>query len=329
MSVFTTVSFEALADWLRDYAVGDLRELKGIAAGITNTNYFVTTSQSRYVLTLFEQHTLDELHYFFDLMTHLAQQGVACPNPVLGRSAQALGMLQGKPAAMVTCLPGRDVEVPSVNQCHAVGQALAKLHLAGQNFPQKVVNPRGLAWRQACAKKLYGLLEAKDLSLLDAALESDLALAQIDLPSGVIHADLFRDNVLFEQDQLGGIIDFYYACHDAWLYDIAIAVNDWCSDTEGRLQIHLKSALLSGYHAIRPLTQTEQDAWPRMLQVAALRFWLSRLLDQHFPQSGEITHTKDPQQFRAILQHRLTDASTRDHQSDICWRQILEKAQVC
>jgi len=305
MSVFTTVTPDQLKLWLSAYPLGELLELQGIASGITNTNYFVTTTSGRYVLTLFEEHTAEELPYFLDLMAYLAERGVPCPRPVENLAGKHLGALNGRPAALVSCLRGRDLEAPSAAHCAEVGRVLAEMHIAGQAFPSLMQNPRGAQWRKATAAKVREFLGAEDQALLSQVLALDVTLNLDDLPRGVIHADLFRDNVLFDGDRLGGLIDFYYACNDALLYDIAIAVNDWCVSEEGVVDDVRMQALLRAYHAVRPLTDAEHVAWPAVLQVAALRFWVSRLLDKHFPHAGELTHAKDPQHFQKVLHTRV------------------------
>jgi len=305
MSVFTTVTPDQLKPWLAAYPLGELLELQGIASGITNTNYFVTTATGRYVLTLFEEHTADELPYFLDLMAYLAERGVPCPHPVADRSGARLGELNGKPASLVSCLQGRDLEAPALVHCAEVGRVLAEMHVAGLAFPVEVQNPRGAEWRRVTASKVIEFLSAEDQALLSQALAIDASLSLEGLPKGVIHADLFRDNVLFDGERLGGLIDFYYACNDVLLYDIAIAVNDWCVSADGSLDNVRVDALLKAYHAVRPLTVAEHQAWPAVLQIAALRFWLSRLLDKHFPHAGELTHAKDPVHFKNILYRRI------------------------
>ena len=305
MSVFTTVTSDQLKQWLRAYPLGELLELQGIASGITNTNYFVTTSTGRYVLTLFEEHTAEELPYFLDLMAYLADRGVACPHPVANVEGKHLGELNGKPAALVSCLRGRDVELTSPTHCAEVGRALAEMHIAGAQFPSLMQNPRGAEWRANTADKVSKFLSAEDQALLTQALALDAKLQLGELPTGVIHADLFRDNVLFDGERLGGFIDFYYACNDAWLYDIAIAVNDWCVTPEGNVDAEREQSLLQAYSEVRPFNEAERNTWPDVLQVAALRFWLSRLKDQHFPQAGELTHAKNPQHFQKVLKSRV------------------------
>lgn len=308
MSVFTTVTVEQLSHWLQDYSIGELLGLQGIAAGITNTNYFVTTEHGRYVLTLFEKNSAEELPYFLDLMAHLAERGVPCPRPILNNTQHCLAMLNDRPAALVTCLRGKDVKQPSLTQCAEVGRVLAEMHIAGLSFPSYMQNPRGPVWCRATAASIAGFLSADDSAMLKSELDFQAGLNASALPQGVIHADLFRDNVLFDGDSLGGLIDFYYACNDILLYDVAIAVNDWCETGHG-LDTERMLALLNAYAGVRPLNAAEYQAWPVLLRRAALRFWLSRLYDFHNPQAGEMTHAKDPQQFQKILKLRIAQTS--------------------
>jgi homoserine kinase type II len=324
MSVFTSVSVSQLGDWLKDYAIGEVVEIKGISAGITNTNYFVTTQLAdnapvksaqakvglnRYVLTLFEHNTLEELPYFIDLMSHLATNHIPCPTPIMDKQGNSLHLLNGKPATLVSCLSGRDVEAPTAQHCAEVGRVLAQMHIAGLSFDLQPhhhtnQNPRGAAWRKSTAQLVLPHLNLADQALLNETLLFQENFNVAHLPAGVIHADLFRDNVLFDGDKVGGLIDFYYACHDVLAYDLAIAVNDWCVDANGALNVARLTAMLAAYQQVRPLNQDELHAWPSLLRIAALRFWLSRLYDQIFPQAGELTHAKDPEHFKRILKLR-------------------------
>lgn len=306
MSVFTSVSMQQLQTWLQDYAIGELVELKGISSGITNTNYFVTTTQGRYVLTLFEHNTMDELPYFIDLMSHLATHGVPCPKPICSQSGISLHMLNDKPAVLISCLKGQDISVPGVTHCAEVGAVLAKMHMAGQSFAAQSAhrNPRDAEWRTQTAHKVMPHLSPDDQQLLTATLAFQTIFDTSLLPRGVIHADLFRDNVLFDGNAIGGLIDFYYACEDVLAYDLAIAVNDWCVNPDGSLDVPKLNAMLQSYQAVRPFNPAEQAAWHSLLRIAALRFWLSRLHDQIYPQAGELTHAKDPNHFKNILKLR-------------------------
>lgn len=307
MSVFTTVTPDELRVWLHHYALGDLVELKGIASGITNTNYFVTTGAGRYVLTLFERNSAEELPYFLDLMAHLARHGILCPQPMADNDGNYMGMLNGKPAALVSCLRGASLEHPAALHCAEVGAFLARMHLAGQSYPATMENPRGPHWWSVTAHAVAPFLDVEERTLLDDELAFQAQFRGLELPRGVIHADLFRDNVLFDGDRLGGAIDFYYACNDVLAYDLAITVNDWCVDQDGALDAPRLQAMLAAYHAQRPLSEQERAAWPALLRAGALRFWLSRLYDFHFPQPGEMTHAKDPGHFRRVLESRIRD----------------------
>jgi len=308
MAVFTSVSEAELTVWLGDYSLGQLLELQGIASGIENTNYFVTTSNGRFVLTLFEILSADELPFYLNLMAHLARHGIPCPNPVANRANQFLGTLNGKPACIVSRLSGKSTTAPSSAQCASIGAMLGQMHIAGQSFSQVMPNPRGTTWRAATAPQVLPFLDAPQAALLESevALHAQQSFAQ--LPQGVIHADLFRDNVLLEEDRIGGLIDFYFACSDALLYDVAITVNDWCMHSDGTLDTTKTQTFLRAYHAVRPLLDSEHDAWPMLLRLAALRFWLSRLFDKYLPRDGELINAHDPHHFQRILKNHITSA---------------------
>lgn len=301
MSVFTTVSPAQLRGWLGDYAVGELVEMQGIAAGIENTNYFVTTTQARYVLTLFEKLTLQELPFYIDLMAHLAHKGIPCPAPARRQDGQFLSYLNEKPACLASRLQGQSLEQPDAAACQAIGTMLAQLHLAGADYPRHMANPRGTAWREATAVNVQSFLSPMDVDILTTEILTQRLLDAQDLPAGVIHADLFRDNVLFDGDSIGGLIDFYFACCDWWLFDLAVTVNDWCLAPEGGLDLARADALVTAYQTVRPLTAVEKTQWWFVLRRAALRFWLSRLFDLHFPRAGAVTHAKDPNHFAQLL----------------------------
>ena len=305
MSVFTRVSDTDAGSLLDRFDLGQLQSLEGIASGIENTNYFLSTDRQRFVLTLFELLKAEELPFFLNLMAHLAEHGIPCPHPMTDSSGAMLQEVNGKPASIVTRLSGRSIEHPDPGQCAAVGEMLARIHLAGASFPMQRDNPRAASWWKQQAPRLLPVLSPEDAELLQAEIRYQSLHRLQDLPRGIIHADLFRDNVLFDHNNLTGVIDFYFACTDAWLYDLAIAVNDWCVTSDGRLDDQRSMAMLQAYHQIRPLIPLERGAWPVVLRAAALRFWVSRLHDLHFPREGEITHAKNPDHFRNILQLRI------------------------
>jgi homoserine kinase type II len=305
MAVFTSVSESDIAAWLSNYSLGTLIELQGIPAGIENTNYFVTTSNGRFVLTLFEKLTSDDLPFFLNLMAHLARHGIPCPCPVADKQNHFLGKLNGKPACIVSRLSGKSVTQPTTAQCAAVGAMLGQLHGAGQSFGDEMRNPRGTAWRAEAAQKVKSFLTMQEAALLTSEVAFHAAHPLTGIPRGIIHADLFRDNVLMEGEHVGGLIDFYFACTGNLLYDVAITVNDWCITSDGKLDAKHTRAMLNAYHAARPFTAKEAEAWPLALRVAALRFWISRLYDLHLPREGEIVHAHNPAQFRRILQNHI------------------------
>ena len=305
MSVYTTVTEGELVGWLGDYSLGQLLELQGIASGIENTNYFVTTSNGRFVLTLFEKLTAYELPFYLNLMAHLARHGIPCPAPVANRHNQFLGILKNRPACIVSRLAGKSVTHPTAAHCEAMGAMLGQMHIAGMSFSQMMPNPRGASWRNVTAPQVMPFLNAGQAALLKSEVALHAEQSLLGLPQGLIHADLFRDNVLMLDDRIGGLIDFYFACTDALLYDVAITVNDWCMNPDASLDADRTQIFLRSYHRVRPFEQNEATSWPSMLRLAALRFWLSRLFDLHLPRDGDLTHAHDPGHFERILQNHI------------------------
>jgi homoserine kinase type II len=305
VSVFTTVTPDQLSVWLGRYSIGTLLELKGIASGIENTNYFVTTTGGRYVLTLFERLAPRELPFYLDLMAHLARHGIPSPLPIADEDNSLLGELNGKPAALVSRLAGEPVMQPAPAHCARIGEMLADMHLAGRSYGTVQENPRGPHWWMWAAPQVMPFLDAPRAALLREELAFQAAHRHDALPRGPVHADLFRDNVLFDGAAIGGVIDFYFAGVDAWLYDVAVTLNDWCIESAGAIDDARASAMLAAYRARREFTPAEHTAWPVMLRAAALRFWLSRLFDFYLPRTGELTHAHDPEHFRRILDLRV------------------------
>ncbi|OUR65508.1 homoserine kinase [Methylophaga sp. 42_25_T18] len=308
MSVYTEVGRDQLVAFLGDYAVGELLSYEGISDGIENTNYFVTTDQGQFVLTLFEQHEFGELAYFLDVMTFFYQHDIPSAHPAADKNGDYLKTLCGKPAALVLRLSGRGINsVTTLAQCTAIGDVLGKMHNVGKEFQSRRPTQRGPEWRREIADVVLPLLGVESATILKNELACQAGYQDLDLPTGVTHSDLFRDNALFDGDELKGIIDFYYACDEYLLYDLAVMVNDWCVDESGLIEQSRYQALMTAYIKQRALTESEHADWNLVLRAAALRFWLSRLQDKLFPREGELTQIKDPAAFlKILLQHRDT-----------------------
>lgn len=310
MSVYTVVDESQLIAFLQDYDVGQLESFEGISAGIENTNYFVKTTQDgqrlQFVLTIFEHHTFDELPYFLNIMAFMAEHAIPTAHPMPTKSNGYLKELCGKPAALVERLKGGGVDVPSVKQCAVMGEQLARFHQAGADFEQHRPNDRDIDWMQKTFALIQSHLSAEECQQIETELAFQATVDWAHCPKGVIHADLFCDNALFDGDALSGIIDLYYACNAAFLYDLAVMVNDWCrinADNPADIQFEQAKvdAMLNAYQQQRPLTDVEQQVWPAALRLAALRFFLSRLKDKHIPREGEMTQIKDPDVFKQVL----------------------------
>ena len=311
MAVYTDISDSELEALLEGYDIGRPLSCKGVAEGIENSNFILETGRGRYVLTIYERRVrLDELPYFIDLMRWLAARGFPCPTPITDRTGQALTQVRGKPSAIVTFLSGLSVRRPTAVQCEQTGAGLARLHAAGQGFAGRRANNLGLeAWaplfepRRAAA----AALEAG----LDERIAADLAILHQEwprgLPEGAIHADLFPDNVFFDQDRFVGAIDFYFACNDAFAYDLAVCLNSWCFDAEDRFLPEHARALIRGYEAERKLTAAERAALPILARGAALRFFLTRLVDWQRGAEGALVTPKDPMEYARRLDFYRTD----------------------
>ena len=312
MAVFTSVSSEQLEPWLGAFDLGRVLEFQGIASGIENSNFFVTTDKGRFVLTLFERLPASDLPFYLGLMHHLAQRAIPCPDPIANRNGQMLGELNGKPAALVTRLLGHGVDDPGTGHCRQIGVLLARMHLAARDYPLVMHNARGIAWQREKAATLERFLAQAAAGLLRdelrAQTEFEESALNRALTRSAVHADLFRDNVLFDGETIGGVIDFYFAATDRWLFDLAVACNDWCiQESSGRFDLPRLQALLDGYRTVRPFDDAERDAWPMMLRAAAFRFWLSRLYDLHLPRPAQMVTPKDPAHFERILISRRTE----------------------
>jgi homoserine kinase type II len=310
MAVFTPVSLAQLQEWFAQFRLGSAIGIQGIASGIENTNFFVDTNKgTRYVLTLFERLSTEELPFYLNMMGHMAGNHVACPNPLANKKGDILHSLNGKPTALVTCLSGAANMHPDAAHCAEVGTTLAKMHLAADSYAGDLPNLRGLTWWQQTRPKVLPFLNSVQQDMLneELILQTEFAASPQykQLARGAVHADLFRDNVLFDGHRLGGVIDFYFAGVDTYLFDLAVTMNDWCiDDTTGAFIESKFDAMLKSYEAIKPLNENERQAWPIMLRAAALRFWVSRLFDFYLPRDAAMLTPKDPTHFERILSLR-------------------------
>ena len=311
MAVFTPVTEEQAALLMSQLGLGELTDLRGIEGGIENTNYFATTDLGEYVLTLFERLNHEQLPFYLFLMKHLAEKGIPVPNPAANRDGDILHTLCDKPAAVVNRLLGQSQLAPEAVHCAAVGQMLARMHLAGEDYNRSQPNLRGLAWWNDTAPVIRPYLNEEQ----DRLLQSELAFqnhiaksaAYQALPKGPVHADLFRDNAMFEGEKLSGFFDFYFAGNDAWLFDLSVSMNDWCIDlNSGEHAPDRALAMLNAYQEVRPLRPAERQLMPAMLRAGALRFWISRLWDFYLPRDAAMLKPHDPTHFERVLRARLT-----------------------
>ena len=310
MAVFTPVSLADLSAWLVDFPLGEATAIRGISSGIENSNFFITTERGEYVLTVFEKLSFEQLPFYVNLMRHLAGRGVLVPAPIANKRGEIINALHGKPATIVTKLTGECQLAPQPVHCAEVGSMLAKMHLAAQDFDMVQPNLRGLNWWVDTELVVQPYLDEDKRALLheEIAFQQDFAGTATygRLARGPIHADLFRNNVMFDGEKLTGFFDFYFAGCDTWLFDVAVTVNDWCIDLEtGELDQARVRAMLDAYHAVRPFTEDEKIAWPVMLRAGALRFWLSRLYDFYLPRDAEMLTPHDPGHFERILRQRI------------------------
>jgi homoserine kinase type II len=317
MAVYTDVTAEELSEFLKSYSIGELLSYKGIAEGVENSNFLLHTSSGYFILTLYEKRVnKNDLPFFIGLMGHLASHNINCPLPVVNQNGDALGTLSGKPAAIVTFLEGMWPRRPSVTHCAGLGNALAKMHLAGADFKMTRENSLSVSgWRpmyDAAGERANsvqpGLRDflAKELDYIESAWPRDL-------PHGVIHADLFPDNVFFLGDKLSGLIDFYFACNDALAYDVAICMNAWCFEIDHAFNVTKARAFLNAYTRERKLSATEQDAFPILARGAAMRFLLTRLVDWLNVPPGALVKPKDPLEYVRKLRFHQGVKSIADY----------------
>lgn len=306
MAVYTELTMDEVAVFFGALGLGHPLSVRGITSGIENTNYFVRTEAGEYVLTLFERLTFEQLPFYLHFMQHLAARAMPVPEPVADGSGEILHSLRGRPSVVVNRLAGESVTKPREMHCRSVGEVLARMHVAGTDYPRRQGNPRGLQWWSEVVPVVSRFVTDRERSLLISELAFQKQIADSfsyeQLPKGPVHADVFRDNVLFDGEKLTGVIDFYFAGCDALLFDIAVCLNDWCVDgCTGRPQDERTAAFLRGYESIRALTPAECTLLSAMQRAGAFRFWLSRLWDLHVPREAALLEAHDPTHFERIL----------------------------
>lgn len=314
MAVFTEVSNQEAQQLIAPLGIGSLERMQGIGAGIENTNYFLWTGRGQWVLTVFERLTFEQLPFYLRLMQHLALRGIPVPLPCADERGQILLSLRGKPAAVVNRLPGAQQLAPLRHHCAQLGAMVARMHIQARDFTLAQPNLRGLHWWEATAPAILPFLTAGQSSMLrrELAYQRELAdsPAYAELPRGPVHADLFRDNVMFDgassSESLTGVFDFYFAGVDTWLFDLSVCLNDWCVDpVSGALDTSRAIALVGAYETVRPLSAIEHRLLPALMRAAALRFWVSRLWDFHLPRQASMLKPHDPAHFERILRARI------------------------
>ena len=315
MAVFTEVSEQQARAFLSQLSIGELVSLQGISSGIENTNYFLTTDQGDYVLTRFERLNHEQLPFYLYLMKHLAARGVPVPDPQSNQQGDILLTLLDKPAAVVNRLSGQSELRPDTVHCAAMGRTLAQMHLAARDYDRFQINLRGLAWWNDTVPLVLPHLTPEQHQLLTHELAYQNHVSSLSayaaLPSGPVHADAFRNNVMFDGEQLSGVFDFYFAGCDHWLFDLGVCVNDWCIDWQtGDMDHDRLQAMLSAYQSVRHLTAAERALFNPMLRAAALRFWISRLWDFHLPREASMLQPHDPSHFERVLTQRWHDPVT-------------------
>ena len=310
MAVFTEVTETQANDLMQALNLGQLTALRGIEGGIENTNYFATTDRGEYVLTLFERLGFEQLPFYLHLMKHLAERGILVPNPAANTDGDILHTVCGKPAAVVNKLTGKSQLQPQAVHCAAVGDMLARMHLAGQDYNRSQPNLRGLPWWNETVPVVLPYLTPEQAALIRSELafqnHTAASSAYAALPRGPVHADLFRDNVMFDGEQLTGFFDFYFAGVDTWLFDLAVCLNDWCIDLpSGAHDATRAQAMIAAYQQVRPLSGAERQLLAAMLRAGALRFWISRLWDFHLPREAAMLTPHDPTHFERVLRARV------------------------
>tara|TARA_Y100000590_G_scaffold13842_2_gene16679 strand:+ start:8780 stop:9721 length:942 start_codon:yes stop_codon:yes gene_type:complete len=305
MSVYTKITDGELESHLENYSLGKIRNFSGISEGIENSNYLLNTETGDFIFTIFEAISADRVVDYLSFMNHINNKGLLSPLVIKTNNDELFKNIKNKPAAVIQKLEGKSITQPTNNHCEQLGKILADFHIYGSDFALNITNARGAVWAKKSLKKLDNVIDKNQLNLIQKAIEIQNIFVDSDLSTGMIHADLFRDNVLFSKNRISGVIDFYYSCYDPYIYDLAIVVNDWCNEENNSINLEKFTLLVTEYNKYKKITDDEKTSWKNALVSAALRFYLSRLIDLHYPKIGEITHIKDPSVFENILIDRI------------------------
>ena len=305
MSVYTNLNNKDIANLLKKYDIGSLTSYKGISDGITNTNYFLNTTKGKYVITVFEDIKKSKVIKYLKLMNFFSEKGLCSPEIMITKSGDILTVIKSKPCSIMEKLSGKTIEQSNTKLCKSVGETIANFHIASVNYKNKIKNSRDIDWVEKNIEKVRDYLSKEQLRILNRSSEIFKKLFKLNLPQGMIHSDLFRDNVLAKENTVKGIIDYYYSFNGPFIYELAVIINDWCINKDGSLNKNKYDSFIKSYNNIRKLNASEIKYINNAMIAAGLRFYLSRLVDMIFPKVGEITHIKDPSVFENILIKRL------------------------
>ena len=308
MSVYTNLSTKDVSLLLSKYSIGTLKSFQGISDGITNTNYFLNTSKGKYIITIFEDITEIKVKKYLKLMNFFSNNNMCCPEIMFTKSGSILSTVKSKPCSIMEKLSGKTINTTNVSLCKSIGTIIGNFHTAGSKYSSKISNSRDIKWVERNIAKIKNHISKEQLDILNYSSKIFRKIFEMKLPNGMIHSDLFRDNVLARGDKVTGIIDYYYSFNGPLIYELAVIINDWCVNKDGSINLIKYNSFLNSYNLERKLTAIEKKQMNNAMIAAGLRFYLSRLVDMIFPKVGEITHIKDPSTFETIVKKRINSA---------------------
>ena len=308
MSVYTNLSTKDVSLLLSKYSIGTLKSFQGISDGITNTNYFLNTSKGKYIITIFEDITEIKVKKYLKLMNFFSNNNMCCPEIMFTKSGSILSTVKSKPCSIMEKLSGKTINTTNVSLCKSIGTIIGNFHTAGSKYSSKISNSRDIKWVERNIAKIKNHISKEQLDILNYSSKIFRKIFEMKLPNGMIHSDLFRDNVLARGDKVTGIIDYYYSFNGPLIYELAVIINDWCVNKDGAINLVKYNSFLNSYNLERELTTVEKKQINNAMIAASLRFYLSRLVDMIFPKVGEITHIKDPSTFETIVKKRINSA---------------------